>query len=208
MRFKKQKDRARVVGVYLSARPEASEEETDYFVTQEVPELTFTVEGVVWDRHFGHTRKSGTRQKSLYTPGTEIRNNRQWSAIATQELAVTRDNLGLEGKVTPELIGANLFLEGFPNLSDLPGGTYLVCTPHEGDFVPGRPEDVVLVNYAQNNPCAIAGKAVGEPHSRPDIESKFSKAAMGTRGIVGTVEQGGIVRPDYKVWIMHPIGID
>ena len=82
--------------------------------------------------------------------GTEIRNERQLSIVASDELAVVANRMGL-AELKPEWIGANLVLEGLPNLSMLPAGTLL--------FFKGG---VTLKVDGQNKPCRYAGRSIAE----------------------------------------------
>ncbi len=207
MKFESDRREIRVRGVYSSVHPSKDYKGDDYFVTESREELTFTLEGIVGDRHSGYETISGGRFKTLYAPGTKVRNNRQWSAISPQEVDRIAENLGVSGRLTPELLGINLLLEGMEDLSKLPPMTYLVFSPHS-TFQPGRSEDVTLIVYGQALPCTIAGKALVQPLSDPGLERGFPKAALGYRGTTGWVEHGGIIRPEYTGWVLTPKGID
>jgi hypothetical protein len=71
----------------------------------------------------GHTRKSGGREP-WYPRGTEIRNERQISIVAADELAMAAKDMGID-RIEPGWIGANLVIEGIPLLSMLPPRTQL-----------------------------------------------------------------------------------
>ena len=75
------------------------------------------------DFHAGHTRRSGGREP-WYPRGTEMRNERQLSIVAADELAMVAERMAI-AEIRPEWIGANLVLEGVPRLSMLPSGTLL-----------------------------------------------------------------------------------
>ena len=57
------------------------------FITQPVDQLDVSFEGIPGDFHSGHTRKSGGREP-WYPRGTEMRNERQLSILAPDELRV------------------------------------------------------------------------------------------------------------------------
>ncbi|MDP3523595.1 MAG: molybdenum cofactor sulfurase, partial [Hoeflea sp.] len=57
------------------------------FPTGDVAELSLGYDGIAGDYHAGATRKSGGREP-WYPRGTEIRNERQVSIVAEDELAV------------------------------------------------------------------------------------------------------------------------
>ena len=106
---------ARVAGVFVAP--------LDHFVTRAVETLPLTFEGIEGDFHAGHTRRSGGREP-WYPRGTEMRNERQLSIVAPDELAIVAERMGL-AEIRPEWIGANLLLDGVPMLSMLPAGTML-----------------------------------------------------------------------------------
>ena len=207
MKFEKDTLEVKVIGVYSSTHPNPDYKGNDYFVTKPKDQLSFTLEGIEGDRHFGYETVSGGRFTTLYDRGTRVRNNRQWSAISPQEVKEIAKNLGVDSRLTPELLGINLLLDGVEKLSELPPMSYLVFSPHN-NFQPRRQEDVTLVVYGQALPCTIAGKALVEPLGDETLERKFPKAALGYRGTTGWVERGGIIRPEYNGWVLTPKGID
>ncbi|RVB08313.1 MAG: molybdenum cofactor sulfurase, partial [Mesorhizobium sp.] len=95
----------------------------DHFQTRPVDELLLDFDGIAGDFHAGPTRRAGGREP-WYPRGTEMRNERQLSIVAADELAVVAQRMGL-AEIRPEWIGANLVIEGVPNLSMLPAGTLL-----------------------------------------------------------------------------------
>ena len=99
---------ARVGALFASA--------PDHFETTPVETLQLGFEGIPGDVHFGHTRRSGGREP-WYPRGTEIRNERQLSIVAPDELAVVAGRMGLP-EIRPEWIGANLVLHGIPQSID------------------------------------------------------------------------------------------
>src|SRR5262245_34303512 len=111
----KQKLSARVSAVY-AARGED-------FISEAVDELRLDFQGIERDFHAGHTRRSGSREP-WYPRGTEIRNERQLSIVAADELAIVAERMAI-AEIRPEWIGANLVIEGVPRLSMLPAGTLL-----------------------------------------------------------------------------------
>ena len=207
MKFKKGAVKGKIKGVYISKHPDASYRGDDYFVTEPRQELMLTTQGIVGDMHFGYETTSGGRFTTLYERGNTVRNNRQWLAVSPGEIEKIAGNLEIGSNLTPELMGINILIEGVDKLSDLPPMTYMVVSPNE-EFKPKGPEDVVLVVYGQALPCAVAGKALGESIGDATLESRFPKGAMGLRGTTGWVEKGGIIKPDYNVFILNPTGKD
>lgn len=130
----------------------------DHFQTRPVDELLLDFDGIAGDFHAGPTRRSGGREP-WYPRGTEMRNERQLSIVAADELAVVAQRMGL-AEIRPEWIGANLVIEGVPNLSMLPAGTLL--------FFKGG---VTIKVDAQNGPCRIAGRSIAENAGMADVEA-------------------------------------
>lgn len=205
MKFESLIQKATVIGVYSSKHP-PNYTGDNYFVTEARSELVLDFGGVVGDRHYGTTEPSDSRAKSLYAKGTEIRNNRQWSAISCKELEVIASNLSIPS-LSPELAGVNFLLDGVESVSGLVSMTYVVLSS-TAEFTPQHPNNVVLVCYGQMMPCTIAGKALVVPHKDESLETRFPKSALGLRGISGWVEKGGIVRPNYSAFILRPTGKD
>ncbi len=177
---------AGVAGVYLASG--------DDFETREVESLDLGFDGIPGDYHQGPTRRSGGREP-WYPRGTEIRNERQVSIVAPDELARIARNMGLP-EIRPEWVGANLLIDGLPKLSFLPAGTML--------FFKGG---VTLKVDGQNAPCRFAGRRVAE---RGDIEDReagallFPKAAKRLRGLVAWVEKPGRIVKGEEISVRVP----
>lgn len=167
---------------------------SDDFQTRAMDTLEISFEGIVGDLHAGFTRRSGGREP-WYRRGTEIRNERQLTIVAADELAQIATGMGI-AEVRPQWVGANLLLGGVPNLSMLPSGTML--------FFRGG---VTLKVDGQNIPCRLAGRAVAE-HARmadPDAGSlAFPKAARRLRGLVAWVEKPGRIELGEAVSVRIP----
>jgi hypothetical protein len=177
---------ATVAGVYVAP--------FDHFETRPVEALDLSFEGIEGDFHAGWTRRSGGREP-WYARGTRMRNERQLSIVAPDELAVVAGRMGI-AEVKPEWIGANLVLEGVPQLSMLPSGTLL--------FFKGG---VTLKVDAQNGPCRIAGRAIADNARMPDREAGallFPKVAKRLRGLVAWVEKPGRIEAGEAVSVRVP----
>ena len=184
---------AKVVGLYAAP--------SDHFETRARNQLELTFDGIAGDFHNGPTRRSGGREP-WYPRGTEMRNERQISIIAPDEMRIVADKMGLD-EIRPEWIGANLLVEGVPMLSMLPSGTKL--------FFKGG---VTLKVDGQNAPCSVAGRAIAENagmSNHADGALLFPKSAQRLRGLVAWVEKPGrvTVGEDISVripeqWIYRP----
>jgi hypothetical protein len=177
---------AKVEGIY--AAPHGR------FQTEAVDELVLGFDGITGDFHAGPTRRSGSREP-WYPRGTEIRNERQLSIVAPDELAVIAGRMGLT-ELKPEWIGANLLLDGIPDLSMLPSGTLL--------FFKGG---VTIKVDAQNGPCRYSGASIAENAGMPDREAGsllFPKVAKRLRGLVAWVEKPGRIVPGEEISVRVP----
>jgi len=143
--------------------------------------LDFTLEGISGDKHAGFTKKADPRNPE-YQRGSMMRNDRQWSAVAPDELAEAAQLMGIE-RIEAGWVGANLAFTGIPNFTSLPKGTKLVF-----------PSGAVLVVEAENMPCTGPGPVIAAHY--PDLNlspNSFPKAAIHKRGLVGVIERAGIV---------------
>lgn len=171
------------------------------FVTREVEALELGFDGIAGDFHAGVTRRSGGREP-WYPRGTEMRNERQLSIVAADELAQIAAGMGI-AEIRPEWIGANLVLGGVPRLSMLPPGTML--------FFSGG---VTIKVDGQNAPCRLAGRSVARKAGLDDVEAGallFPKHGRRLRGLVAWVEKPGRIERGEQVsvripeqWIYHP----
>ncbi|WP_296738285.1 MOSC domain-containing protein [Mesorhizobium sp.] len=166
----------------------------NHFETRAVGELQLGFDGIAGDFHGGATRRSGGREP-WYPRGTEMRNERQLSLVAADELAIVAERMELK-EIKPEWIGANLLIEGVPNLSMLPAGSLLF-------FKSG----VTIKVDAQNGPCRIAGRSIAENAGMADHEAGallFPKAAKRLRGLVAWVEKPGTITAGEEISVRVP----
>lgn len=177
---------ARVSGLYAALK--------GAFPTEAVAELALGFGGIADDVHAGQTRRSGGREP-WYPRGTEIRNERQLTLVAADELAEVAGRMGL-AEVRPEWIGANVVVDGVQNLSMLPASTLLL-------FKGG----VTLKVDGQNHPCRLAGRSVAERAGMADIEAgalAFPKAAKRLSGLVAWVEKPGTMLDGEEISVRVP----
>ncbi len=171
--------------------------EGDGFVSLSVPKLELSYEGIKDDYHSGLTRKSGAREP-WYKRGIEMRNERQVSVLADDELTEIAQAMKLD-EIQPGWIGANLMIDGIPNFSLLPARTVLIF---EGG--------VTLRVDGYNGPCRIAGgeiarhtgvdaSSVNGDFTATDIALAFKDAGHMKRGLVVWVEREGVIEPGEKV---------
>jgi hypothetical protein len=149
------------------------------FITQRVERLELTFEGLAGDRHFGLYSPAGVRQKH-HPKGTTIRNARQLSALAAEELKELAAALELP-EVRFEWLGGNLLFEGLGALTRVPPSSRLLF-----------PSGACVAIDDENLPCTGPGKVLQQQFPQaPELASRFVKAAMHKRGLVGWVERPG-----------------
>ncbi len=146
--------------------------------------------GVRGDNHAG-VRLADVREKELlsfgFLKGIEIANHREFSAVSIEELAKVAQAMGLPNPIPHGCLGENLVLNGIPKLTELPTGTMLFFCKDERQL-----RTAVLVVWSENMPCQGPGEAIQEKF--PDISGLvglFPKAAIGKRGIVGSIYASG-----------------
>lgn len=144
--------------------------------------IELELDGIVGDRHRGLSRETWEGDKQIQ--GTRRRNERMWSAVSIEELAVIEEAMNLAEPLEASSIGANLCLEGVPNLSRLARGTILKF-----------PSGAELMVEEYNPPCSDMGENLAGMHTnksgRSIAGSAFSQAGKFSRGVVGIVEVAG-----------------
>ncbi len=142
------------------------------------------LDGFVGDKHRGFERIAASYDRD--PTGTVRRNERQWSGVSVEELAIIRERLDLKEPLDAGTLGANICVEGIPEFSQLPKGSRLVF-----------PSGAVLLVEECNPPCADMGAQIAAKYTthsgEPVAGGMFPKHAMGLRGVVGVVDvPGGI----------------
>ena len=147
--------------------------------------LEFAFDGIVGDRHRGLIRKAW-EQTDKQPGGTERRNERQWSAVAQEDLDQVSEALALTEPLTAGDVAVNLSISGLSNFSRLPRGTTLTF---EGG--------VVLMVEEYNPPCNRMSRYVAETRETSSDSTlghgDFIEASKFRRGLVGVVEVPGTV---------------
>ena len=121
-------------------------------------ELEFAFDGIVGDRHRGLSRRAWDLTDKQ-PGGTERRNERQWSAVAQEDLNRVSKTLSLGTPLTAGDVAVNLSVTDVPEFSRLPRGTIL---RFEGG--------VVLMVEEYNPPCSRMSRYVAEVH-RTSVET-------------------------------------
>ena len=141
------------------------------------PSATLGPFGFEGDRHAGETFVP----RYGHNRGQRVFNERQWSAVSTEEVAELERRLGIA--IPVGALGENLRLSGIAGFSDLAPGTRITF-----------PSGAVLFVSGQNAPCARAAGSLAALSGVAGVRRSFLKAATGRRGVVGWVETPGPVR--------------
>ena len=188
-----------VIGVVRSLGRSPKDRE-ELIIAERVESLTLTFEGVEGDYHIGATRAACVRVKDRHPRGTEIRNERQISLVSAEELAEVAAELNLN-ELDERWLGANIVVEGIPDLSHLPPASRL-----QG------PSGVTLTVDLQNRPCSVVSRTIeaarnsdqDESQERADEKIRFKSAAQGRRGVTLYVERPGILRVGDELSLFIP----
>ncbi len=175
----------KVASVYVGA--------PDTLVKEPREAIEVALDGIIGDRHRGIARDYWDDEE--HGENTERRNERHWSAMSVEELAEIEEAMDLVQPLTAASLGANLCLEGVPELSRLSRGTLL-------KFSSGA--ELMVEEY--NPPCSDMGAKVAELYATrsgdPLSDNTFSQAAKFLRGVVGVVQVAGIIRAGDEVTVV------
>jgi hypothetical protein len=158
--------------------------------------------GVRGDGHAG-PRLVDARERELLdfgvSKGSEIANHREFSAVSDEELSEIAAGMDLPS-IPHGCLGENLVVSGIPRFTMLPTGTLLFFRKNAG-----QDRTAVLVVWKENKPCVAPGEAIASFYANePTLPKRFPKAAMGKRGVVGSVYCSGIIHEHDEVVVMVP----
>ncbi len=142
------------------------------------------------DCHAGSTRKSDSRTLQLYKRDTDIRNVRQVTILAQEELSDIAKALDIPA-IDPAWLGANMVVTGIADFTLLPPSTRLQF-----------PSGATLVVDMENAPCSQIAKVVEQHY--PGTQMKVVPAAMHKRGVTAWVEREGDVTTGDSIKIVIP----
>jgi MOSC domain-containing protein YiiM len=148
------------------------------------------LDGFVGDKHKGFERVAWQGDKD--PEGTVRPNERQWSGVSVEELAIIGQKMDLKEPLTAATLGANICVEGIPDFSRLPSGTRLIF-----------PSGAVLVVEEYNPPCIDMGAQITAKYTTRSGERAaghlFPSRAFRLRGVVGVVDVPGVINARDKV---------
>lgn len=163
-------------------------------IKRSVKQLEFRLDGVIGDRHAGFERVTWEGDDKQVA-NTLRRNERQWSAVSSEELDEISEKMNLRVPLNAGDIGANFCVSGANNFSKLPKGTIF-------KFDSG----VELIVEEYNPPCLgmsknLAQKVLDKNGNVLD-ETLFLQVAKYLRGLVGVVEVPGIIHKNDEFLII------
>ncbi len=168
----------------------ACADSSESIVSEALPRLDLTFAGIEGDTHAGLTRSACSRFPYLYAKGTELRNTRQLTLVSSEELGEIAAAMEIEN-LEPGWLGANIEVEGIPQLTLLPPSSRLV-------FASGA----TIVVDIENRPCAYPAQVIDGHY--PGKGRKFIRAAMHRRGLTAWVEREGSVAPGDNIRVFFP----
>ncbi len=160
-----------------------------------VETLVALFSGPEGESHGGLTRASCSRVSAQYRRGTTIRNTRQFSILAAEDLEAIAAAMGLR-QLDPAALGANMVVSGIPDFSHLPPSSRLQADT-----------GATLVVDLENRPCTLPVPVIDA--DAPGHGRRFPAAARGRRGLTAWVEAEGVLRrgqslrlhvPDQPAW--------
>jgi hypothetical protein len=152
--------------------------------------LHLTLAGPEGDCHTGLTRKSDSRTLPLYKRDIDIRNVRQITILAEEELADIAAKLSIPA-IDPQWFGANMVVKSIPDFTLLPPSTRLQF-----------PSGATLVVDMENYPCSQIAKVVERHH--PGTQFSVVPAALHKRGVTAWVEREGDVNTGDTIKVVTP----
>jgi hypothetical protein len=155
-----------------------------------VQSFSLNYAGIPGDCHSGQTRKACSRFPYLYEKGTEISNSRQLSIVSSTELREIAEAMEIE-TILPGWLGANIEIDGIPDLTLLPPSTRLVF----------KSKAIVVVDL-ENRPCVYPALIIDQHY--PGKGRKFVRKALHKRGVTGWVEREGDIQCGDSVDVFFP----
>ena len=152
------------------------------------------MDGVISDRHAGFERVTWEGDDKQVA-NTLRRNERQWSAVSSEELDEISEKMNLRVPLNAGDIGANFCVSGTNNFSKLPKGTIF-------KFDSG----VELIVEEYNPPCLGMSKNLAQnildKNGNVLDETLFLQVAKYLRGLVGVVEVPGMIHKNDEFLII------
>ena len=157
--------------------------------------LDLTYAGATGEAHSGLTRASCVRVSAQWPQGTQIRNVRQLSVMAAEDIDAIAKECGLKN-LDPALLGCSIVVRGISDFTHVPPSSRLQA-----------PDGATIVIDMENRPCNFPGKEIESEHAGHG--KAFKAAAKGRRGVTAWVEHEGrfalgdklrLHVPDQRAW--------
>jgi len=181
---------AKIIGTLVSVH--IGEEDELAKVAQ--PAVQAELDGFVGDRHKGFSRVA--YEGDTEPEGTLRRNNRQWTGVSVEELAMIQMRMDLQEPLSAETLGANICVKGIPNFSRLAKGDRLIF-----------PSGATLIVEDYNPPCSDMSEKVAALHTtnsgHPIGRLDFCKQAKRIRGVVGSIDVPGVINTGDEVIVQR-----
>lgn len=155
-----------------------------------VERLELSLAGIAGDCHSGETRPADVRTLILYERDTPIRNVRQLTIVSREELQDIGAAMAIPD-VKASWLGANMVVEGIPDLTLLPPSTRLQF-----------PSGATIVVDMENRPCRYVADVISKHYPTP--AKGFVAAAMNKRGVTAWVEREGSVHIGDEITLVFP----
>jgi hypothetical protein len=154
------------------------------------PSVQADLDGFVGDRHKGFSRIA--YEGDTEPEGTIRRNNRQWTGVSVEELAIIQARMDLQEPLSATTLGANICIKGIQDFSRLAKGDRLVF-----------PSGATLIVENYNPPCTDMSEKIADLHTtnsgEPIRRLDFCKHAKRIRGVVGSIDVPGIINTGDEV---------
>jgi MOSC domain-containing protein YiiM len=181
---------AKIIGTLVSVHIGKEDEFSKIPQTAVQAEL----DGFVGDRHKGFSRVA--YEGDTETEGTVRRNNRQWTGVSVEELAMIQARMDLREPLTAETLGANICVEDVPDFSRLAKGDRLIF-----------PSGATLIVENYNPPCTVMSENIAARHTtnsgEPIRRLDFCKEAKRIRGVVGSIDVPGAINAGDEVIVQR-----
>ncbi len=153
-------------------------------------QAVLTYGGIEGEDHGGVTRPACSRVSILHPRDTQIRNTRQLTILAAEQIDEIAQNMGLD-HFDPAWIGVSMVVEGIPDFSYVPPSSRLQT-----------PDGATLTIDMVNHPCTLSGRSV--ERFAPGYGPKFKPAAVDLRGVTAWVEREGTLTVGDEIRLFVP----
>lgn len=167
-------------------------------ITYQQEKLKCLQGGMINEDHSGLTTLSTVRESITVQKGSQVINLRQLTITSVGEFKAVAQDMDIP-EITQEDLISNVHLEGLPELSKIPTGSYVQFI----DPKTNQQRQLVLFVTGINDPCHIPAERISERLGN-DSGKGFQKYAMNRRGLIAIVYRAGEARLNDNVKIITP----